>query len=212
MVEKISLSVETILRDAERGARTKADPALKALYVNIKKSPFVLWDDSSVADLAKCCILMLHYDLFDDETTEIAIAHLAYVYVSRAIDLENARLKKGETNVDNFIRIIKERVLLFELFAEYFRHSVAVFYQRNPFKVTPEELQKSLQITDLMLERFISYDLHICDLLTNSAVSTIEQSANDYVFSKIELQEIGFIHAKLFELIFAKIEDNDYVF
>lgn len=61
---------------------------LVQVYTIVDEEPFLLWDDKALFDLGSAFLLMYHYDLSEREQDQISFAQYAFLFLSRAMDLE----------------------------------------------------------------------------------------------------------------------------
>jgi hypothetical protein len=120
---------ELILQAIEKGQNGKiraCNKDLNAIYKSIKKDPFLLWEDASISQLGKAIIMMLHFDLIDDEEKNIGLAHLSYLFITRGIEKEES-LAPEEDPAELF-RMRKDRIILLKSCDDSFVDSLQEFY------------------------------------------------------------------------------------
>ena len=216
--DELKKEIVTALDYSQKGKIAKAKDSLLKVYEIIRKEPAVLWNDVEVAQLGKIFIVMNHFDLFEDEDTNISIVHLAYLFLSRAFELEKKNIdSEGINNYSGpLFEILKDRIMIFENCYDSFTHSIAEFYKPKGKDFSPEELDKLhkyvnykiplLQYFDLMyIEKY--YD----ELLDNSYLIEIANKI-ELEFSEDDLKEAQQLHEILYLYIKSKIFNNNFNF
>lgn len=125
-VEKLRATISEAIELGKNGKIRTGKEALKIIYQEIKNNPFVLWEDSFVSQLGKSIIMMIHWDLIDEEEENIGLAHLAYLYISKAIDKEENL--QPETDSCELFRLRKDRIIVMKSFDDFFVDSLQDFY------------------------------------------------------------------------------------
>jgi hypothetical protein len=120
--EKISEAIDL----AQDGKMKAGREALRSVYQCMKENPFLLWDDVHVSQLGKAIIIMIHWDLIDEEEENIGLAHLAYLYLSKAIMEEEK--KHPEVDTCELFRLRKDRIIVLKSFDDFFVDSLIDFY------------------------------------------------------------------------------------
>lgn len=120
---------ELILQAIEKGQNGKiraCNKDLNAIYKSIKKDPFLLWDDVAISQLGKAIIMMLHFDLIDEEEKNIGLAHLSYLFITRGIEREESLAP--EEDPSELFRLRKDRIILLKSCDDSFVDSLQEFY------------------------------------------------------------------------------------
>lgn len=181
-------------------------------------SPWLLWNFKEIAELGRACFVMLHYDIFDDEDTEITIAHLSYLFISRGIEIEIGLLKEEKGTPSRFFDITRDRIMLLNEYTDSFTHTTANFLLKDKPKPTKEEKQFALQIANYKLPLLLLYDLlnielYFKDYQNDSYLievgNTIE---SDYKADRKTIGEAGWIHQNLYKFIYEKVKSDDLNF
>lgn len=129
MTSSIEQFRELILQAIEKGQNGKIRACkedLHSIYKWIKKEPFLLWDDVAISQLGKAIIMMLHFDLIDDEEQNIGLAHLSFLFVTRGIKREESLAPEEDT--DELFRLRKDRIILMKSCDDSFVDSLQEFY------------------------------------------------------------------------------------
>ncbi len=121
----------TVLRALELAQNNKTracNEQLRIIYSSLKNNPLILWNNDCISQLGKSLILMLHLDLIDDEEQNIGLVLLAYLYLSKGIQIEE---QKEEVDLCETFRIRKDRVILLTSFDDFFVDSLQGIYFAN---------------------------------------------------------------------------------
>lgn len=207
----LELNINNVLDAAQKGVRAKTDSVLIQLKEIIYKDPFVLWnEDESLIGLSKCCMLMVFYDLFDDEETEIALIQYAYVYLSRAYELQNI----GEEKItEKQFLVLRDRIALLDSYTDSFTHTIAGFYLKSGYKVGDDAYLGALQLANYKISNMIVFDIFSCeswaqDLQNDEYLIEVSNRIEDnQKLRKNEIMEAAFLHHKLFDAILSDMKE-----
>lgn len=125
-VDNLRATISEAIELGQNGKIRAGKIALKTIYQEIKKDPFVLWNDTFISQLGKSIIIMIHWDLIDDEEENIGLAHLAYLYISKAIEQEENL--HSETDSCELFRLRRDRIIIMKSFDDFFVDSLQDFY------------------------------------------------------------------------------------
>ncbi len=216
--EELKKEIATALEYSQKGKMAKAKDSLLKVYEIVKKEPALLWNDADVAKLGKIFIIMNHFDLFEDEDTNISIAHLAYFFLSRAFELEKSNIDtEGINNYSGpLFEILKDRIMIFENCDDSFTHSIAEFYKPKAKDFSPEELDKLHKYVNNKIPLLQYFDLMYIEkyddeLLDNSYLIEIANKIESE-FGKEDLKEAQQLHEILFYYIKTKIFNHNFDF
>lgn len=146
------------LENAEQGKLAEAKKYFSALHTIIEEFPHILWKDPEVYMLGKAYLVMYHIDLFDDEETNIALAHLALLFTKRGIQLLlESNIMQSETGGSIVFDAMKNEIVIYKSCEDCFTHSIANFYK--PKSATSDEVSlASIQLANRVIP-YIQYDL-----------------------------------------------------
>jgi hypothetical protein len=124
--EQLRSQVMLAIENGQEGKIGASKKALNLIYTSLKENPFLLWDDILISQLGKAIIMMIHWDLIEDEDENIGLAHLAYIFLSKGIEKEESM--QPESDLCELFRIRKDRVILLKSFDDFFVDSLQDFY------------------------------------------------------------------------------------
>lgn len=178
--ENIKLKIRESLSLINNGKQAKAKQNLKYIYAEIEKSPFILWDDELISHLGKCIIIMIYLDLFDDEDANIKLAHLAFIYISKGIYMEET--KTEDVSQEEIFRMRKDRVIILKSFDDFFVDSLISFYFSDNKAKDKDEHYKQRKIV-----------LDKLPLLQHAEIKNIEDEYEDLRNDEFLVQTSNFI-------------------
>lgn len=124
--EQLRNQIMLAIENGQEGKIGASKKALNLIYSSLKENPFLLWDDVLISQLGKAIIMMIHWDLIEDEDENIGLAHLAYIFLSKGIEKEESM--QPESDLCELFRIRKDRVILLKSFDDFFVDSLQDFY------------------------------------------------------------------------------------
>ena len=121
----------------------------------------IAWDDMHIHLLGKACMLMYHLDLFDDEDTNVELAHLALLYTQRAEEL----FKTGKIeNSDILFEILRIQAVLFKTCEDCYIENISNFYRPHNAEASDEIKKGSMMLAQrVMLYVLYSVLIEITD-------------------------------------------------
>jgi len=214
--ELVSYLAQT-LELTHHGKRREASSRLRILYEEVKKNPFLLWDDIEVVNLGKACFLIYHFDLFDDEKKNIECVHLSYLFLHRATELFELAKETSEKAI--LFEALKYQALLLKLSRDSYISSVATFYQPHNRTVLPDEIKGS----ELLAERVLTYVLYdVLVEIDDTFKGFLKDQFLEDVCREIELEfphiseklmkEAANVRRLLFIFIKGKVMNQDFIF
>ncbi len=127
--KNITSAVLSAIDLGQQGKIKACKEQLQTIYSCIKGQPFLLWDTEFTASMGKAIVLMIHFDLIDDEDENINLAHWAYLFISKGI---NTELQKTSPDNLKLFSFRKDRVILLKSFDDFFVDSLrTVYYSDN---------------------------------------------------------------------------------
>jgi len=159
--EELSKLVDQSIDLAQKGKTKLCREILRTIYAELKKDTLIMWHEPSISKLGKAIIIMLHLDLIDNEEKDIGLVHLAYLYISKGI--ENEERLKEEANIDELLRMRKDRIILTHGFDDYFVDSLQEFYYANE-KTQDRDIYNDQRKTVLSKMPYIQFaDIHLLE-------------------------------------------------
>ncbi|GAB7086159.1 hypothetical protein [Marinifilum fragile] len=214
--EELRELISAAIENGQSGKIKACKSALRNIYSTIKNDPFLLWEDSYVSQLGKAIIMMIHWDMFDDEDENIGLAHLAYLYISKAIDKEES-LQPESDNCELF-RLRKDRIIIMKSFDDFFVESLQNFYFADNKATdldTYNEQRKAvlsrlpfMQFSDIYLIEQDYPNLRDDEFLLELA-NMIE---HDQEFTNENLNEAFLLHKILYKFTYEELKKGEFVY
>ncbi|MDQ1771436.1 hypothetical protein GQR60_10010 [Labilibaculum sp. A4] len=205
-----------ILQAIEKGQNGKiraCNKDLNAIYLILKKDPFLLWDDTAISQLGKAIIMMLHFDLIDDEEQNIGLAHLSYLFITRGIEKEE-NLAPEEDPAELF-RLRKDRVILMKSCDDSFVDSLQEFYFADSKAKDLDEYNDQRKAVLSRLPYLIFADIHLIEQeyqnLRDDAylLETANFIEYENEMSDENLQEGLLLHKILYKHTYQKLKNGE---
>lgn len=215
-IEELRELVSAAIDNGQSGKIKACKSALRDIYSTIKKDPFLLWEDSYVSQLGKAIIMMIHWDMIDDEDENIGLAHLAYLYISKAIEKEENI--QPESDKCELFRLRKDRIIIMKSFDDFFVESLQNFYFADN-KATDldsyNEQRKAvlsrlpfMQFSDIYLIEQDYPNLRDDEFLLELA-NMIE---HDQEFTNENLKEAFLLHKILYKFTYEELKKGELVY
>ena len=215
-IEKFRELVTEAIENGQNGKIKASKVALHSIYDEIKIDPFILWEDSFVSQLGKALIMMIHWDLIDDEDENIGLAHLAYLYISKAIEKEENL--QPENDKCELFRLRKDRIIVMKSFDDFFVESLQSFYFADNKAAdldTYNEQRKAvlsrlpfMQFSDIYLIEQDYPNLRDDEFLLELA-NFIE---HDQEFTNEHLKEAFLLHKILYKFTYEQLKKGELVY
>ena len=215
-IEQFRGLVTEAIENGQNGKIKASKAALHVIYDEIKKDPFVLWEDTFVSQLGKALIMMIHWDLIDDEDENIGLAHLAYLYISKAIEKEESI--QPESDMCELFRLRKDRIIVMKSFDDFFVESLQSFYfadNKAEDLDTYNEQRKAvlsrlpfMQFSDIYLIEQDYPNLRDDEFLLELA-NFIE---HDQEFTNENLKEAFLLHKILYKYTYEQLKKGELVY
>ena len=215
-IEQFRGLVTEAIDNGQNGKIKASKVALHAIYDKIKEDPFILWEDSFVSQLGKALIMMIHWDLIDDEDENIGLAHLAYLFISKAIEKEESQ--HPENDICELFRLRKDRIIVMKSFDDFFVESLQSFYFADntvPDLETKNEQRKAvlsrlpfMQFSDIYLIEQDYPNLRDDEFLLELA-NYIE---HDQEFTNENLKEAFLLHKILYKYTYEQLKKGELVY
>ena len=215
-LEQMRAIISEAIDLGQNGKIRACKSALRQIYKSIKEDPFLLWNDTFVSQLGKSIIMMIHWDLIDDEEENIGLAHLAYLYISKGIEKEES-LQSGSDTCELF-RLRKDRIIVLKSFDDFFVDSLQEFYfadNKANNRDTYNEQRKAvlsrmpyMQFSDIYLIEQDYPNLRDDEFLLDLA-NFIE---HDNEFTDENLKEAFLLHKILYKHTFEKLKKGELVY
>ncbi|MDQ2179048.1 hypothetical protein [Marinifilum sp. D714] len=215
-IEELRELVSAAIENGQSGKIKACKSALNDIYTTIKNDPFLLWEDSYVSQLGKAIIMMIHWDMIDDEDENIGLAHLAYLYISKAIEKEES-LQSESDNCELF-RLRKDRIIIMKSFDDFFVESLQNFYFADNKATnldTYNEQRKAvlsrlpfMQFSDIYLIEQDYPNLRDDEFLLELA-NLIE---HDQEFTNENLNEAFLLHKILYKFTYEQLKKGELIY
>ncbi|WP_282014314.1 hypothetical protein [Marinifilum flexuosum] len=214
--EELKELVSAAIENGQNGKIKASKSALRDIYSTIKNNPFLLWEDSYVSQLGKAIIMMIHWDMIDDEDENIGLAHLAYLYISKAIEKEENI--QPESDKCELFRLRKDRIIIMKSFDDFFVESLQNFYFADNKATdldTYNEQRKAvlsrlpfMQFSDIYLIEQDYPNLRDDEFLLELA-NMIE---HDQEFTNENLNEAFLLHKILYKFTYEELKKGEFVY
>ncbi|PXY02874.1 hypothetical protein DF185_01915 [Marinifilum breve] len=215
-IEELRELVSAAIDNGQSGKIKACKSALRDIYSIIKNDPFLLWEDSYVSQLGKAIIMMIHWDMIDDEDENIGLAHLAYLYISKAIEKEENL--QPESDKCELFRLRKDRIIIMKSFDDFFVESLQNFYFADNKATdldTYNEQRKAvlsrlpfMQFSDIYLIEQDYPNLRDDEFLLELA-NMIE---HDQEFTNENLKEAFLLHKILYKFTYEELKKGELVY
>ncbi|RUT80015.1 hypothetical protein [Ancylomarina longa] len=216
-VEQMKQLVTEAIDLGQNGKIRDSKIALRKIYQILKKDPFILWEDIMVSQLGKSIIMMIHWDLLEEEEENIGLALLSYLYISKGIKREENL--NSEVDLCELFRLRKDRIILLKSCDDSFVDSLISFYFADKKATnldTYNEQRKAvlsrlpyLQLSDIYLIEQDYPNLRNDEFLLELA-NYIESDHQD--FSNENLKEAFLLHKVLYQQIYANLKDGKLIY
>ncbi|MCY1633594.1 hypothetical protein [Marinifilum sp. D737] len=215
-IEEFRELISAAIENGQNGKIKACKSALRNIYSSIKNNPFLLWEDSYVSQLGKAIIMMIHWDMIDDEDENIGLAHLAYLYISKAIEKEENI--QPESDKCELFRLRKDRIIIMKSFDDFFVESLQNFYFADNKATdldTYNEQRKAvlsrlpfMQFSDIYLIEQDYPNLRDDEFLLELA-NMIE---HDQEFTNENLNEAFLLHKILYKFTYEELKKGEFVY
>jgi len=210
-VDQMKQLVSEAIEQGQNGKIKDSNKALRKIYQILKKDPFILWDDVMVSQLGKAIIMMLHWDLIEEEEKNIGLALLSYLFISKGIEREEKLHIEG--NLCELFRLRKDRIILLKSSDDSFLDSLIAFYFADNKATNLDSYNEQrkavlsrlpfLQLSDIYLIEQDYPNLRNDEFLLELA-NYIESDHPD--FSNENLDEAFLLHKILYQQIYSKFK------
>jgi len=215
-VEQLRATISEAIELGQNGKIRAGKEALRFIYKEIKEDPFVLWNDAFVSQLGKSIIMMIHWDLIDEEEENIGLAHLAYLYISKAIEAEEKR--SPEVDTCELFRLRKDRIIVMKSFDDFFVDSLQDFYfsDNKAGDLDTHNEQRKIVLARLPFMQF-SDIYHIEQDYPNLRDDEFLLDLANYIeheqeFTNEHLKEAFLLHQILFKSTFEKLKKEELIY
>jgi hypothetical protein len=210
---------ELLLEAIENGQQGKVracNENLRAIYARLKNEPFIFWEDALISQLGKAIIMMLHFDLIDDEEQNIGLAHLSYLFISRGILREKSLTPEPDTS--ELFRLRKDRIILMKSFDDSFVDSLQEFYFSNTKAKDLDEYNEQRKAVLSRLPYLQFADIHLIEQDYNNLkndeylleIANLIEHENE--ISEENLKEGFLLHKILYKHTYQKLKDGKLLF
>lgn len=200
---------------SEEGNIREATKYIDIAHKIVVEFPVILWKDEEIWKISKILLIMYHFDFFDDEDENILLTHLAFLYLTRAIEMtEDFRYDTNTT-----FEIYRTLVVLMNSCEDTFNYTIAGFYTpeskkgNEEFVSTAHKLARSIQPYlqyGILMEIDSTFSSFKGDEFLEDLCVEIE---NEYTEMKEEyIIEAKKIRELLFNYIKVKVAKNDLTF
>ena len=222
--EKLIEAVDQATMLVQGGYKAKATPRIREAYQLTLENPFLFWDEpSQLASLGRLLMVANLFDLYDDEETNLSLAHLSYFFLSRALQLqatviEFASIEQLEFEANLWLMLSKDRVMLVHRCSDSFVPTLIKLLFTGERSFNEEEKR----VVDKLISNKIP-SMVFCDLrnlekyFSNFADDPYLIGVETEIFAGKKLGQKDFmegmkLHNLLFEYLSCKIEQDDLLF
>ncbi len=210
--------IHSAFESGAAGRVSKSKEKLGQVWSIIRDDPFILWDEKDVRELGKSLIIMHHFELFDEENINISIAHLAYMYLTRAIELIESQKQESDNEQEDFFEVFKDRIIVLSQFDDSFYESIKQFFIQQEKEYSKAEKQYIKKFVNDKIPVLVYYDImnldeHHIDISAEKYLSdTCHSIERKYEINKEELKEAKLLHHLLYNYIKTKVKRLDFDF
>ncbi len=126
--ENITQAIVSAIEFGQQGYIKACKEQLRTIYAELQNNPLLLWETQWIDSLGKAVVFMIHLDLIDDEDKNIALAHWAYLFISKGIINE---ANSNEPDNEKLFQLRKERIILLKSFDDFFVDTLRSVYYPN---------------------------------------------------------------------------------
>lgn len=222
--EKLIEAVDQATMLVQGGYKAKASPRIREAYQLTLENPFLFWDEpAQLASLGRLLMVANLFDLYDDEATNLSLAHLSYFFLSRALQLqakviETSPIDQLGYEANLWFVLSKDRVMLVHKCADSFVPTLIrlLFTGRTSF--TEEEKRVVDKLISGKIPSMVFYDLQSLEkYFSNFADDPYLIGLETEIFEEKKLGQKDFmegmkLHNLLFDYLNCKIEQDDLLF
>ncbi len=201
-----------LLELAATGKMARNKARLLELHQLLKTNPLQCWDELDILKQGQATLLLLFSDVIENEDEEIWVAHLAYLYFTKALTLDH------ENQLLSFAAL-KNRLILLSRYDDFFAETVQYFYFKDQPTQNQEELNQRRFFALSQIKQMQRHDLLLLEQLDDrlnedEVLLDIEQ----LLYSETEdlteatIQEIRQLHDILFQYSFHQAKTTGKLF
>jgi len=222
--DKLIEEVQEATMLMQGGHKARATHLIKDAYNLTIENPYLLWDDvENLASLGKLLMVANLFDFYDDEATNIQLAHLSYFILSRALELQNAIIDKAPIDelsheATLLLSLSKDRVMLVHKCFDSFIPTLVNLLFSGKRELTEEERIVIDKLISNKIPSLVFYDLHNLERFYSNfgddpyLIEVETEIVSDKRLGQKEYTEGMKLHNLLFEYLNRKIEQDDLHF
>lgn len=146
--QKIALQlIDSILETSNSGNKIQALKLCATLRSITNTFPLIIWDNQNIWKLAKVFLIMYHYDMYEDEDTNITLIHEAYLYAQRSVDLFEQQEQTDETAREHYFCALQTQALILQTCKDCFIPILSKLYSKNTGEMSAQEIHVAQQLS-----------------------------------------------------------------
>lgn len=144
-------AVKKALILGEQGNIRDSSKLFHFIFETCKKFPGILWNDREIQDLGRAFLMLYHLDIYEEEDDSIFIAQLAYVYISRAIEIT-------EKDAEVLYSLLRTQLALMKSCEDCFTYLITELYIPEKNQDIQEYRTTANQLANTMIT-YIQYNI-----------------------------------------------------
>lgn len=139
--------IDSILETSNSGNKIQALKLCATLRSITNTFPLIMWDNQNIWKLAKVFLIMYHYDMYEDEDTNITLIHEAYLYAHRSVDLYEKHEQINETAREHYFFALHTQALILETCKDCFIPILSKLYSKKSGAMSAQEIHVAQQLS-----------------------------------------------------------------
>lgn len=177
--------IHAILEASNKGNKIQALKLCNTLRSITNTFPLIMWNEQNIWKLAKVYLIMYHYDMYEDEDTNITLIHEAYLYANRSVRLFEQQESQNDIALEQYFLALHTQALILETCTDCFIPILSKLYSKQTGTMSAEEIQVAQQLSYSIIP-YMQYA--ILDKITETFKGFNHDSFLEDLCSNIELE------------------------